>query len=225
MGATSGRVREALTRHRWYAVLPVGAGAAALATGAFMLAGGHPSRPLAEDCGIIRCSATVPGATPTGSGPQGSPRGRLSAPPTRARHRPSPTASPPATPTVGATTPAAGRPSARPSPTPSPSATPGAVTVSYSLDLRWRDGFQGHFTIVNNTSAPLSGWTLTAALPGDQVQSVWSASYTVSGNTLTLTPASYQPTIAPGASQAAYFTASGTTRRPTSCVFNNQTCG
>jgi hypothetical protein len=32
------------------------------------------------------------------------------------------------------------------------------------------------------------------------------------------------PAIAPGASQSAYFTASGSTVKPTGCVFNSQNC-
>ncbi len=99
-----------------------------------------------------------------------------------------------------------------------------SATVTYTLDQRWPGGFQGHFTIVNTGTAPLTGWALTATLPGDQIDSVWSASYTVSGNQLTLTAPSSQPAIAPGASQSAYFTASGSTAKPTGCVFNSQTC-
>jgi hypothetical protein len=32
------------------------------------------------------------------------------------------------------------------------------------------------------------------------------------------------PAIAPGASQSAYFTASGSTVKPTGCMFNSQNC-
>jgi cellulase/cellobiase CelA1 len=98
------------------------------------------------------------------------------------------------------------------------------ATVSYTVDQRWPGGFQGHFTIVNNGTTALSGWALTATLPGDQIDSVWSASYSVDGNQLTLTAPSSQPAIAPGATQSAYFTASGSTVNPTGCVFNNQAC-
>ena len=98
------------------------------------------------------------------------------------------------------------------------------ATVTYTVDQRWPGGFQGHFTIVNNGTTALSDWALTATLPGDQIDSVWSASYTVDGNQLTLTAPSDQPSIAPGASASAYFTASGGTVKPTGCVFNSQTC-
>src|SRR5258708_1659779 len=112
------------------------------------------------------------------------------------------------------------------SPTPSASPTPATVnaTVTYTVDQRWPGGFQGHFTIVNNGTVALSGWALTATLPGDQIESVWSASYSVDGNQLTLTAPSGQPAIAPGASQSAFFTTSGSTANPTAVVFNSHAC-
>jgi hypothetical protein len=96
--------------------------------------------------------------------------------------------------------------------------------VSYAVDQRWPGGFQGQFTIVNNGSAPLAGWVLAAVLPGDRIDSVWSADYTTDGTTLTLTPAPYQPVIPPGGTQSAFFTASGNTPAPTGCLFNNRAC-
>ena len=114
-------------------------------------------------------------------------------------------------------------PSASAAPTASPTPTQVNATVTYTMDQRWPGGFQGHFTIVNNGTAALTGWALTATLPGDQIDSVWGASYSVSGKELTLTAPS-EPAIAPGASQSAYFTASGGAAKPTSCVFDSQTC-
>jgi len=90
------------------------------------------------------------------------------------------------------------------------------VTVSYSLTRSWDGGFLGQFTITNHGSTPLSHWIVTATLPGDHVESGWGADYQADGDTLTLTPASYDPVLAPGDSQSAYFTASGHTTRPTS---------
>ena len=100
-----------------------------------------------------------------------------------------------------------------------------AVTVGYSLVHQWDGGFQGEFTIVNHATTALSGWTLAATFPGDQIDSVWGASYQTDGDTLTLTPASYLPSIPPGGSQSAFFTANGTQQTPTSCTFNGKACG
>jgi cellulase/cellobiase CelA1 len=89
------------------------------------------------------------------------------------------------------------------------------VTVSYSLIRSWDGGFMGHFTITNHGSKPLSGWVVNATLPGDRVESAWGADYRTDGDTLTLTPASYDPVLGPDDSQSAYFTASGSATRPT----------
>ncbi len=88
--------------------------------------------------------------------------------------------------------------------------------MSYSLTRSWDGGFLGQFTITNDGNRPLSHWMVTATLPGDHVESGWGAEYRAEGDTLTLTPASYDPTLAPGDSQSAYFTAAGNTTKPTS---------
>jgi hypothetical protein len=203
--------------------------AVALGTAAILLAQGQDRQLVAGGCGMVSCSAALPGSTGSPSAAaQASPRRKVTTrqPPAHHRAAVAPTRSPFA--------PASARPSPARSPVPSPSGsptpsaspTPTAVTatVSYTVDQRWPGGFQGHFTIVNTGTTPLAGWALTATLPGDQIDSVWSASYSVNGNDLTLTPPSDQPSIAPGASQSAFFTASGSTVNPTGCVFNSQAC-
>jgi hypothetical protein len=228
-GAAHDGRRSILVRYRWHAVLLAGAGAAALAAWAVLMVNGHDGRLVASDCGLVSCSAALPGSTSASAAPEGSPRGRVTARPSPA-HRKAPAAhAPSAIPSPSATpsrTHPASRPSPAASPTPSASPTPTQVnaTVSYTVDQRWPGGFQGHFTIVNNGTAPLTGWALTATLPGDQINSVWSASYTMNGDQLTLTAPSSQPSIAAGASQSAYFTASGRTAKPTGCIFNSQVC-
>jgi len=216
--------RDALAGLRWYAVLPVCAGALLLAAGVFLLTTSGPARPLAAGCGLVSCSATLPPAV-VAAHSQGGPSSRpatarpVARRPARMRLR---ARSAPATAPQGATgtpAPAPASPPARPSP------PAGAATVTYALDQRWPGGFMGHFTIVNNGRTPLSGWVLAATLPGDHIESVWNASYRSDGNTLTLTPAPYLPVILPGASQSAYFTAAGTTFWPTACAFNSQSCG
>jgi Cellulose binding domain len=229
--AAAGRgPRSILIRYGRYGVLLLVAGAAALATGTILLASNHDRRLAASDCGLVSCSAALPGSSSASAAPQGSPRGRATAKPSPGSHRAgaahstSPSPSPSARPAPARSR--SPRPSPSVSPAPSASPTPATVnaTVTYAVDQRWPGGFQGHFTIVNNGTAALSGWALTATLPGDQIESVWSASYSVAGNQLTLTAPSDQPAIAPGASQSAFFTASGSTAKPTGCVFNSQTC-
>ncbi len=222
--------RSILIRYRWYGVLLLGVGAAALATTTILLASNHDRRLVASDCGLVSCSAALPGSSSASPAPQRSPRGRVTARPSPGNHRAAAAHRTSPSPSRSARPAPARSPSPRPSPsvlpTPSASPTPATVnaTVTYTVDKRWPGGFQGHFTIVNNGTEALSGWALTATLPGDQIDSVWSARYSVDGNQLTLTAPSDQPTIAPGASQSAFFTASGSTAKPTGCVFNSQTC-
>jgi len=224
-----GGARSVLVRYRWYGAVLAGVAAAALATSAFVLMNGNDPHLVASGCGMLSCSAALPESTSASAVPAGSPRGKLTPRRDPAHHRATaaPTRSPSPSPS-GRASPArpTSPPPASPTPTPSASPTPTQVdaTVTYTVDQRWPGGFQGHFTIVNNGTEALSGWALTATLPGDQIDSVWSANYTVDGNQLTLTAPSSQPAIAPGASQSAYFTASGSTVQPTGCVFNSQTC-
>lgn len=204
--------------------------AATLATGAIIVMNGRDVPLVANGCGTVSCSAALPGSTGASALPQGSPRGTLRArAPGHHRVTATPASSPSASPSARASaarSPSAPPPSPSPSPTASASPTPTQVdaSVTYTVDQRWPGGFQGHFTIVNNGTEALSGWALTATLPGDQIDSVWSANYSVDGNQLTLTAPDGQPAIAPGASQSAYFTASGSTVKPTGCVFNSQNC-
>ena len=226
----SGGRRSLFVRYRWYGALLAGAAAAALASGAIILMNSRDGPLVANGCGMVSCSAALPASTSASALPQGSPRGTLRArAPAHHRVAATPTSSPSASPSAkapAAHSPSAPPPSPSPSPTASASPTPTQVdaTVTYTVDQRWPGGFQGHFTIVNNGTEALSGWALTATLPGDQIDSVWSANYTVDGNQLTLTAPDGQPAIAPGASQSAYFTASGSTVQPTGCVFNSQNC-
>jgi hypothetical protein len=229
--AKAGGGRSFLVRYRWYGALLAGVAAAALAAGVFILMNSNDRRLVASNCGMLSCAAAVPGSTSASAAPDGSPRSKLTPRAAPAHHRvtaaPTRSASPsPSGKASPARSPSPSPPPASPTPTASASPTPTQVdaTVTYTVDQRWPGGFQGHFTIVNNGTEALSGWALTATLPGDQINSVWSANYTVDGNQLTLTAPSDQPAIAPGASQSAYFTASGSTVQPTGCVFNSQTC-
>jgi chitin-binding protein len=113
-----------------------------------------------------------------------------------------------------------------PSPTPPAPRQAPPVTVAYSVVQRWDGGFQGQFTIVNHASTALTGWQIRAAFPGDLVDSAWGAGWQISGGgTLVLDAPSYQPTVPPGASQSANFTAQGNTTSPVNCTIDGLACG
>jgi hypothetical protein len=201
-----------LAQYRWLLGIGTGAGLA-VAVGIVLIflphQADHRPRALAVNCGIVTCTATLPvspsprpSATPPGRSP------RMSATP------------PGPSPRMSAT--AVMAPSPMP---PAPRQAP-LVTVAYSVVQRWDGGFQGQFTIVNHASTALTGWQIRAAFPGDLVDSAWGAGWQISGGgTLVLDAPSYQPTVPPGASQSANFTARGNTTSPVSCSIDGLTCG
>jgi len=117
-----------------------------------------------------------------------------------------PTTTPPTT-TPPTTTP----PSTRP-PTTAPPTTPGpsGCTASYQLAGSWSGGFQGGVTVTNSGSSTVGSWTVHLTLPGGQaVTQLWNASYTQSGNQVTVTNASWNGALAPGATATFGFLANG----------------
>jgi hypothetical protein len=199
-----------LARHWRYTAIGTATCAAAAVSGVLILmphqAGPGP-RVVADNCGIVTCTATLPPPASAGATPIPP-----STPPA-ATFRASPSLRPSAT-AVAAPPP----PSAAPRPAPS-------VTVTYAVVQRWDGGFQGQFTIVNHTSVALTGWQISATFPGDLVDSVWGASGQADGDRLVLDAPSYQPTIPPGASQSAHFTAQGNETSPASCAIDGAACG
>jgi len=98
-------------------------------------------------------------------------------------------------------------------PTPSsPSSTapagPGTCSAAYSVTGSWPGGFQGQVVVTNTGSAPLTGWQLGWTFPGGQaISNLWNGSYTQSGGQVTVTNASYDGSLAPGATATVGFTA------------------
>ena len=106
-----------------------------------------------------------------------------------------------------------------PSPSPSPTTTSGTGTCSgtYSVVNSWSGGFQGQVVVKNTGSGTLNGWSLGWTFPGGQtITNLWNGSYTQSGNTVTVSNASYDGSLAPGATATVGFTATGTSAPPSS---------
>jgi Glycosyl hydrolase family 12/Cellulose binding domain len=110
---------------------------------------------------------------------------------------------------------AGGGSSPTPTPTPSPAPTPtptttgsGACSASYSTVSAWQGGFEGQITVTDTGSSALSGWKIGWTFPGDQeISSLWNGNDTQSGAAVTVTNASYNGSVAPGASVTVGFTA------------------
>ena len=95
-----GRWRRVLARHRWYGVLGMGAGIAALAGAAVITPAGHSPRPAARSCGLVPCTAMRPapaGSSLSTGGPRRPHKARPAvrqphaSPPASAIPRPAPT--------------------------------------------------------------------------------------------------------------------------------------
>ena len=92
-------------------------------------------------------------------------------------------------------------------PPPTGSAAPVSCSAAYSLTNSWAGGFQGQIVLTNTGTSPISSWKLTWTFPGDQkVASMWTASYTQSGENVTAVNESYNATIAPAGTVTIGFT-------------------
>jgi endoglucanase len=91
----------------------------------------------------------------------------------------------------------------------------------------WPGGFQAQIVLGNTGTAPISPWTLTFTFGGDQkIASLWNASYTQSGEQVTVTNESYDSTVAPGSSVTVGFTGSysSSNAAPAAFAVNGTAC-
>ncbi|KGM13367.1 CotH kinase family protein [Cellulomonas bogoriensis] len=110
---------------------------------------------------------------------------------------PDPEPTPDPTPEPGPT------PDPTPEPDPGPSPDPGTgngCTATFTVTNQWGGGFQGEVQVTATTS-PITGWTVTLAMPsGQSVTQVWNADVTSSGSTLTATNLAWNGSLGAGAS-------------------------
>ena len=112
------------------------------------------------------------------------------------------------------------------------SATTAPVTVSckvnYTVTTQWNVGFGTAITIKNTGSAPINGWQLTWAWPGNQqITQSWNSNYSQTGQNATLTNESYNATIAAGATLSGMGfngSYSGSNNSPTAFYVNGTRC-
>jgi endoglucanase len=112
-------------------------------------------------------------------------------------------------------------------PPPTGTSAPVSCSAAYSLVNSWAGGFQAQIVLTNTATATLSPWTMAFTFGGDQqISSLWDASYTQSGEQVTVTPESYDATIAAGSSVTVGFTGSYTSSdaAPTAFTVNGTAC-
>ncbi|GGK67874.1 hypothetical protein Sme01_09020 [Sphaerisporangium melleum] len=98
--------------------------------------------------------------------------------------------------------------------------------VDYTVSSQWQGGF-GASVNVTNLGDAINGWRLTWSFPaGQTISQLWNGSYTQSGTQVTVTNASYNGSLATGASTTFGFNGSwtGSNPAPASFALNGVTC-
>ncbi|GCB48280.1 cellulase family glycosylhydrolase [Streptomyces sp. NL15-2K] len=76
-----------------------------------------------------------------------------------------------------------------------------ACTAAYAVSSDWGGGFNAEVKVTNSGTTPLKSWKVTWTWPGTQkVTSMWNASYTQTGGTVTAVNAGHNGAIAAGGS-------------------------
>ncbi|WP_308199843.1 glycoside hydrolase family 6 protein [Isoptericola croceus] len=102
----------------------------------------------------------------------------------------------------------------------------GGCTVDYAANS-WNSGFTGSFVVTNDSDATIEGWELTFTFAdGQTIDQIWSAQVSQSGAAVTITPAAWTSTIAPGESVSFGFNGShsGTNTAPDDFALNGVIC-
>jgi hypothetical protein len=102
---------------------------------------------------------------------------------------------------------------------PAAQAAAASCSAAYSVTTDWGSGFTAAITVTDNGSSTITGWTLTYSYTGNQALTQgWSGNWSQSGETVTVTNASWNGALAAGASTGigANFSYSGTNTAPAS---------
>src|ERR1700722_11752438 len=95
----------------------------------------------------------------------------------------------------------------------------GSCSAAYSVTSDWGSGFTAAITVTDSGSSAITGWALTYTYTGNQtLTDGWSGNWSQSGETITVTNASWNGSLSAGASTSigANFSYSGTNTAPAS---------
>lgn len=99
-----------------------------------------------------------------------------------------------------------------------------AATAAFVKVNDWGGGYEGRFTVTNDTAATITSWRVGFDLPtGSRISSAWNAQMTTAGNRHTFDNASWNGTLAAGASTTFGFIVNGA-GTPTNCTVNGSDC-
>ena len=108
--------------------------------------------------------------------------------------------------------------------TPALAASP---TATFTKTSDWGTGWEGNYRIANPGPGAITSWTVEFDLPsGHRVSSLWDATYTQSGNHVTVRNAGWNGTIGAGGSASFGFGVaySGAYGAPANCRLNGASC-
>jgi endoglucanase len=112
--------------------------------------------------------------------------------------------------------------------TSAPTTISSSCHITYTDQNDWGVGFTGAIAITNTGTTPITSWALTWAYGGNQaLNQSWNGTYTQTGQTVTITNASWNGTIAPRANLSGIgFNAnySGTNVNPVTFYLNGSAC-
>jgi hypothetical protein len=98
------------------------------------------------------------------------------------------------------------------------------LTASFQTVSSWGTGSTDQYTIRNDGTTAVSGWTLKFQLPhGTSIPSLWDGVYTDDGGQVTVTNASWNASIASGSSVSVGFE-TASTGTPSACSINGAAC-
>ncbi len=105
---------------------------------------------------------------------------------------------------------------------------PAKCQVTYTRHSEWGTGFVSQVTVKNTGKKAISGWQLSWSFTGGQrIDQGWSAAYSQSGASVTVTDLGWNATIKPGQSVTFGFTGTTTGANPDPELFrlNGSACG
>jgi hypothetical protein len=111
----------------------------------------------------------------------------------------------------------------------SPARAASYCQVTYTVTNQWPGGFGASLVVQNTGTSAWSGWTLTWAFPdsGQMITQGWNGTFAQSGQTVTVTNASYNGSVVANASVNPGFNGTWTSSNPvpTSFSVNGNVCG
>ena len=101
---------------------------------------------------------------------------------------------------------------------------PASATATFTRVAQWSAGYVGSITVRNGTAVPIDGWRVEFDLaPGTRITSSYSGVFTRTGDRYTVTNASWNRVLAPGAATTFGWVAAGQAT-PANCTLNGADC-